>query len=100
MKPIAKKIIKILQPTINNDCEKQSFDFLKKFIRSLDGCSLKLFLKFITGSDALVTESISVSLLAVDGMARRPIAHTCGPTMAEEFNNTLREKESWTFNIV
>ncbi|KAK3742020.1 hypothetical protein QZH41_014346 [Actinostola sp. cb2023] len=112
MNPSAKKVIKSLQPTIANESEKQSFDFLKKFIRSLDKSSLKIFLKFITGSDTLVTESIQVSFISVEGMARRPIAHTCGPTlevpstyqsyneMSEEFNNILRAKESWTFNIV
>ena len=60
----------------------------------------------------MVTDHISVYFIATDGLARRPIAHTCGPTleipstyqvyneMVEEFNNILRQKESWTFNIV
>ena len=112
MKPSAKKVIKALKATPTNDSEKQSFDFLKKFVRSLDRPSLKIFLKFVTGSDSLVTDCISVAFIAMDGVARRPIAHTCGPTlevpstyqvyneMAEEFNNILRQKESWTFNIV
>ena len=112
MKPTTKKVIRALKATPTNDSEKQSLDFLKKFVRSLDGPSLKIFLKFVTGSDALVTEHISVCFIATDGLARRPIAHTCGPTleipstyqvyneMVEEFNNILRQKESWTFNIV
>jgi len=99
LNPSAKKVIKALQPTIANESEKQSFDFLKKIIRSLDKSSLKIFLKCITGRDTLVTESIQVSFISVEGMARRPIAHICGPTlkvpstyqshneMSEEFNN-------------
>ena len=53
MKPSAKKVIKALRATPANDSEKQSYDFLKKLVRSLDGPSLKIFLKFVTGSDAL-----------------------------------------------
>ena len=80
---------------------KKEFYFLKKFVRSLNGPSLKIFLKFVTGSDALVTDHISVYFIATDGPARRPIAPTCGPTleipstyqvcneMVEEFNDIL-----------
>ena len=112
MKPTSKKVIRALKVTPSNDSEKQRFDFLKTFVRSLDAPSLKIFLKFVTGSDALVTDEISISFIATDGLARRPLAHICGPTleipsiyqvyneMMEEFNNILTEKESWTFNIV
>lgn len=113
MKPTAKRVFKALEPKINNDSERQSFDFLKKFIKSLDSASLKGFLKFITGSDVLLKgQKISISFILVDGMARRPIAHTCGPLLevlctyqsynelAEEFTSIMREKEAWTFNIV
>ena len=112
MKPSAKKVIKAIQATPINDCEEQSFDLPKKYVRLLDGPSLKIFLKCVTGSDALVTYNISVPFTAMDGMVRRPIAHTCGPSldvpsfyqsyneMAEEFNNIQRRRESWTFNII
>ena len=112
MKPTTKKVTQALKATPTNDSQKQSFHFLKKFVRPLDGPSLKILQKFVTGSDALVTDHISVYFTATDGLARRPIAHTCAPTleipstyqvyneMVEEFNNILRQKESWTFNIV
>lgn len=104
---------KALQPKTNNESEKQSFEFLKQFIKSLDRSSLKGFLKFVTGSDVLLKDQkISVAFYLVDGLARRPIAHTCGPLLevpctyqsynelAEEFTSIMREKEGWTFNIV
>ena len=74
--------------------------------------SLKVFLKFVTGSDVMVLQTISVSFNPVEGIMRTPIAHTCGPILelpskyqsynelAEEFTNILREKASWTFSIV
>ena len=113
LSPNAKKVIKALQPKANNESEKQSFEFLKQFIKSLDRSSLKGFLKYVTGSDVLLKDQkISVAFYAVDGLARRPIAHTCGPLLevpwtyqsynelAEEFNSIMREKEGWTFTIV
>ena len=86
--------------------------FLKTFIKSLDTVSLKSFLKFVTDSDVMVLQKISVAFNSVEGIGRTPIAHTCGPTLelpstyqsynelAKEFTNILREKASWTFNIV
>lgn len=113
LSPNAKKVIKALQPKANNESKKESFDFQRQFIKSLDRSSLKGFLKFVTGSDVLLKDQkISVAFYVVDGLARRPIAHTCGPLLevpctyqsynelAEEFTNIMREKEEWTFNIV
>ena len=54
---------------------------IKKFVGSLDAPSFKIFLKFVTGSSVLITDQISISLVATEGLARRPITHTCGPTL-------------------
>ena len=111
-KPTAKKVIKSLVATPKNEAERESLGFLKKFIKSLDAVSLKVFLKFLTGSDVLIQKNISVSFNSVAGIARAPVAHTCGSCLelpstyqsynelAEDFTKILREKESWTFNIV
>ena len=111
-KPTAKKGIKDLHANPTTDAERESLSFLKKFIKSLDAVSLKVFLKFLTGSDILVVNTISVTFTSLDGMARTPVAHTCGPSLelpstyqsynelSEELTNILRDKESWTFNIV
>ena len=60
----------------------------------------------------LKDQKISISFYLVDGLGRRPIAHTCGSLLEvpctyqsyneldEEFTNIKREKEAWTFNIV
>lgn len=102
IKPNAKKVIKTLKPKINQECDQQSFD----------PASLKIFLKFVTGSDVLVCDAIDVAFTLTDGFESRPNAHTCGPLLevpatyqsyselTEVFNNILRNKEAWTFNIV
>ena len=80
--------------------------FLKQFIKSLDAVSLKVFLKFLTGFDVMVLQTISVSFNSVEEIGRTPITHSCGPTLvlpstypsynalADEFTNILREKAS------
>lgn len=109
--PSARKVVRSIECSPSNDAERQCLDFLKKFIRSLDSPALCTFLKYTTGSDIL-PDSIAVSFTSMDGFARRPIVHTCGPLLelpctyqsfnelAEEFTSLLREKGAWGFNIV
>ena len=114
-KPSPKKVVKLFKKVEGpplTDSEAQTFDFLKKFVKTLSEDALKAFLQFTTGSDLLITSSIEVSFSAIDGAGRAPIAHTCGPLLempstyqsfnelSEEFSNVLKEKESWSFRIV
>ena len=109
--PTAKKGVKIIESRPTNDTETQCLDFLSKFIRLLDAPALGTFLKFTTSSDIL-PQHLEVSFTSMDGLARRPIAHTCGPLLelpktyrscsklAEELTSLLREQGAWGFNIV
>ena len=111
-RPTAKKILKLIKSEPATDQERQCLDHLKKYIRSLQGKSLSLFLQFITGSDIISCDTIEVALSALDGASRRPVAHTCGPLLeiplsyqsynelSEEFSELLQHKEAWHFNIV
>lgn len=109
--PTAKKVIKTITCQPTDAAERQCLEFLQKFIRSLDFAALGTFLKYVTGSD-IMPENMEVSFTSMDGFARRPIAHTCGPLLelprtyisyselAEEFTSLLRDKGAWGFNIV
>lgn len=111
-RPTAKKILKLIKSEPATDQERQCLDHLKKFIRSLQGNSLPLFLQFITGSDVISCPNIEVTFTVLEGAARRPVAHTCGPLLeipstyqsynelSEEFCELLHQKEAWHFNIV
>lgn len=111
-RPTAKKFLKLIKSEPATDQERQCLDHLKKFIRSLQGSSLPLFLQFITGSDIISCPSIEVTFTVLEGVARRPVAHTCGPLLeipstyqsyselSEEFCELLHQKEAWHFNIV
>ena len=107
-----KKVLKLLSAQPANDAERESFDFLKRFVKSLPDGALSAFLQFTTGSDIIICDSLEVTFVSVDGLARSPIAHTCTPSLelpstylsfnelSEEFSSVLREKGFWEFDIV
>ena len=107
-----KKVLKLLSAQPGNDAERESFDHLKRFVKSLTDGALSAFLQFTTGSDIIICDSLEVTFVSVDGLARRPIAHTCTPSLelpstyqsfnelSEEFSSLLREKGFWEFDIV
>lgn len=111
-KPTTKKVIKLLVATPSDDAQRNCLDNLKRYIKSLNESSLKRFLQFTTGSNLVTVRSILVTFSTLDGALRRPIAHTCGPTLevptayqtynelAEEFSNVINNKESWSLTIV
>lgn len=110
--PTAKKLIKLINAETGNEIERLTIDHLKRYIRSLEGKAIERFLHFITGSDCITCTSIEVTFSNLSGLQRRPIAHTCGPCLeipttyesygdlASEFNNLLKEGQSWSFDIV
>ena len=48
----------------------------KRFVRELDTAKLGKFLQFVTGSDIMLCDHIYVSFTRLDGVQRRPVAHT------------------------
>ena len=108
----SKKVLKLLSAQPGNDAERESFEHLKRYIKSLTDGALSAFLQFTTGSDIIICDSLEVIFVSVDGFARRPIAHTCKPSLespstyqsfnelSEEFSSVLRDKGFWEFDIV
>ena len=111
-KPSARKVVKLLSANPQNDSERNSFDHLKRYIKSLGDVALKAFLQFTTGSDVITVTEITVSFNSLDGAHRSPVARTCGPVLevpttyqsynelAEEFSHIISNKEAWGFTIV
>ena len=68
------------------DCDpmQHTCKFLLKFLRECSVEVLRRFLRYATASDLMLTDSsgeylkIKVELVDMKGLARRPIAHTCG----------------------
>ena len=112
LKPTPKKVVKILHASPKNDAERNTFNHLKRYVKSLGG-NVSAFLQFTTGASVLLPErQLEVSFTQLNGLARRPIAHTCGlllemPStyqcyneLVEEFSAILQEKSAWSFDIV
>lgn len=58
---------------------------LQQYIRGLDELGLRRMLRFVTGSDIICVTKIGVIFTALEGLERRPVAHTCGPVLKLPF---------------
>ena len=111
LEPTTKKVLGMLCALPGTNAERSALDYLKRFIRGLETSQLKSFLMFTTGADAMCVSCINVDFTKLEGLGRRPIAHTCGcvlelpstyDTYAEfraEFTNVLA-KEKWQNDIM
>ena len=111
-KPAAKRLISLLSANPTPGAEQNSLEHFKRFVKSLNGSDLGGLLQFLTGSNIILCETIAVTFTTLEGKSRRPIVHTCGPSLelpstyqcynelAEEFTALLNAKDSWSFNIV
>ncbi|XP_076876894.1 uncharacterized protein LOC143526112 isoform X2 [Brachyhypopomus gauderio] len=111
-KPTTKKLLKLLEASPSTQAENQSFRFLKQYIRGLDDIGLRRMLRFMTGSDVVCVDKIDIMFTSADGLARRPVAHTCGPVLElpwtyasypelrTEFDSILIHNTSYEFSIM
>jgi hypothetical protein len=82
--PTTAKVVKCLNTCDDNaHCPEKMiiFCFLHKFVSNLNRELLERFLHYVTGTNLLSTQSITVTFSAASGLARRPIAHTCANTL-------------------
>ena len=111
LEPFTKKVLGMLCGLPETNAERSAFHYLKRFIRGLEIAQLKSSLIFTTGADAICVAHINVGFTKLEGLGRRPIAHTCGcflelpstyDSYAEfrgEFTNVLA-KERWQNDIM
>ena len=59
-------------------CQTRVLEYLKQFIGNMKTEEVRRFLRFVTGYSVLLNNRITVMFTALSGLARRPIAHTCG----------------------
>ncbi|KAK7944641.1 hypothetical protein WMY93_000369 [Mugilogobius chulae] len=80
-KPTCKKVLRLIEANPSNPVEQQSLKYLQQYIRELDQVRLRHLLRFITGSDVICVPKIQVMFTLLDGLSRRPVAHTCGAVL-------------------
>ena len=111
LEPTTRKVLQLLKEQPTTSDEQAVLGYLKRFVRGLEITQLKRFLMFTTGSDLMVCDSLNINFVKVDGLGRRPVAHTCGPCLElpttyqsfpelrEEFSSIL-SLSTWEMDIV
>ena len=88
VKPATKRLAKLFYSDPKSEGDRTSYRFFMQFIRSLEDFESTILLQFLTVSDIIIIKNIEVSFSAMEGLARRPIAHTCAAML--ELPNSYR----------
>ena len=112
LQPTGRKILKSLYfPDTLNARQKDIQKHLTLYLKNADSQHLCAFLRFCTGSDLFLGKRITISFNQLQGLQRRPVAHTCGcvlelsvhydsyPDFSSEMNKVL-ECKVWVMDIV
>ena len=114
MIPNNRRVVKLLSlPNASSLGQADTMTYLKRFLKEMDQEMLRNFIRFCTGSDLLLNhvKKIVVDFVHMEGLSRRPIAHTCGCVLKlsdnfenyaefrSEFNSVLRSGV-WVMEIV
>ena len=110
--PSARKVATLIaEPDAMSASQQAVYNFLLRYIRSLNAEMLGRFLRFSTGSSVVTVDIIKVDFNALTGLSRRITSHTCNPCLhlpttyssyndfRAEFNSILTGNQ-WTMNFV
>lgn len=76
------KVLKMFEDAVGTDAnEEQILGYLRQYVGSMSTDELRRFLRFVTGSLVCLSCQIQVTFNNLKGIARRPIAHTCQPSL-------------------
>ena len=99
----ALKVIK--EPLVLEPLQETTYGY--QYVGNMCNAEVRNFLRFVTGSSALVVDEIKITFNGLSGISRRPIAHTCSCTLelptsystylefAREFDAILTSELSW-----
>ena len=108
----ALKVIKeplVLDP---EPLQETTYGYLLQYVGNMRNAEVRNFLRFVTGSSALVVDEIKITFNGLSGVSRRPIAHTCSCTLelstsystylefAQEFDAILTSELSWIMDAL
>ena len=90
------KVLSLLEESqMDTPSKEEVWVYLRRFIGNMTNDELRTFLRFVTGSFVVSVSSIAISFNNLDGLARRPIAHTCTGTLElSTMYNTFLEFQS------
>ena len=103
---------RIEEPEQSNSAQMRIFSHLIRFIGNMKQEELRCFLRFVTGSSVMIDKSIKVNFNSLQGLARRPISHTCSCLLElstsyssflefeQEFSVVLTSEDAWPMDAV
>ena len=95
-----------------NKAKERVFGFLIAYVGNMSIKTLRLFLRFVTGSSVRIGKKIRVEFNHLSGFARRPTVHTCDCILelpityatsmdfAHEFDHVLSSEYAWAMDVV
>ena len=110
-----KKVLAMLDDEVvtMNPNEERVLSYLEQFIGNMKEDEVRSFLRFVTGSAVCSANVIHITFNQLEGLARRPVAHTCTCTLdlpstyhsyldfAAEFQGILNENEfAWKMDSI
>ena len=79
---VSSKVLQLIEDIDTcNPNQERVFGYLKQFIGDIQQDELRCFLRFTTGSSVCSAQAIRVTFNSLEGLARRPIGHTCSNTL-------------------
>ena len=102
-------LLNVVQDPQNNG-QRDAISYLKRYLRGLNDERLRKVLRYLTGANVICVDRIYVTFTCLDGFERRPIAHTCAPSLElpstyqnfpefrQEMNNII-DSEFWEMDI-
>lgn len=82
-KATGKRVVQLFETTqmVLSQREQTTFNHLQRYVKNSDPSKAEKFLRFCTGSSVICVDKILVCFNAETGLNRRPVAHTCAPTL-------------------
>ena len=82
MQATSAKVLQMLnEVTASTPKEEAVLSYLRQYIGNMRQDELQIFLRFVTGSSVCSANPLGVTFNNQEGLARRPVAHTCGYTI-------------------
>lgn len=64
-----------------NPSQDRVLSYLRQYVGDMRPEELRVFLRFVTGSCVCTASGIGVTFNSLEGLARRPVVHTCSRTI-------------------
>ena len=106
-------VLQMLEDAVGmNPNEERILMYLRQYVGSMTFDTLRNFLRFVTGSSACSSMKIGVHFNSLSGVSRRPIAHTCAPSLelsctyksypefVDEFQACMADPYSWIMDAI